>query len=87
MDHRVFGFPRGRRTDSPAARLRGDFPHSAFCNGEKRRLIRTGLSPFEVTREAGTTVLASGISQGEQKHLRQSVILHLSIQAHLVSGR
>jgi len=43
MDNRVLGFPRGRRTDSPAARLRGDFPHFAFRNGKKRRLIRIGL--------------------------------------------
>jgi hypothetical protein len=44
MDHRIFGFPRGRRTDSPAARIRGDFPHSALCNGKAGRLIRSRLS-------------------------------------------
>jgi hypothetical protein len=39
MDYRFFGLPCGRRVDSPAARLRGDFSDLALCDGKKRRLM------------------------------------------------
>jgi hypothetical protein len=38
MDYRFLGFPRGRRTDSPAARIRGDFFDLALRDGKKRRV-------------------------------------------------
>lgn len=40
VDHWILGFPCGRRTDSPAARVRGDFLDLAFRNGKQGRLIR-----------------------------------------------